>query len=236
MSKHAILPPSSADKWMECTAWLQANEGLQSRSSIYADEGTAAHEVLEMCLRMDMDPFDLTKDLDLADNLSLVTEWLSDYRLADPKIDYLIEKKMPWGKAIGYPGLSGTTDLAVVSDKELVITDYKHGAGLIVDVETTKQLRIYLLGLIHLYGPRKKYRLIIFQPRGRTSESPLREYTISQKEVDEFRKEVKDAADKNFSGAGKRKAGEHCRFCLAAPKCKALALFSLGVAVKEFGT
>lgn len=236
MAQHAILPPSSADKWMVCTAWREAVKGLPSRSSIYADEGTAAHELLEVCLRLDQDPFQMTKDLDLADNLASVTNWLSDYRVANDVEDWFIEHRLWFGQAIGHPKLSGSSDLVVVAKDELVITDYKHGAGVIVDVTTTKQLRLYLVGAIHEFGPRPQYRLVIFQPRGRTHEEPIREHVVTQKEIAKFTKEAKDAADKNLNGTGERKAGAHCQFCSAAPKCKALALFALGVAVEEFGT
>jgi hypothetical protein len=189
-----------------------------------------------MCLRLDLDPFQMTTDLDLADNLSHVTNWLSDYKKSHLGSDHLIEHRFYWGRPLGFPELSGTADLAVIGPDELVIADYKHGAGIIVDVETSKQLRLYLIGLIHKAGPRKQYRLVIFQPRGRSDLAPVREHVVTKKEIDDFAKEASDAATKNLNGTGKRKAGEHCKFCPAAPTCKALALFSLGVAVKEFSS
>jgi hypothetical protein len=108
---HSILPPSSADKWMVCHGWYRAVEDIPSKSSIYAEEGTAAHAVLESCLRLDMAPSDVTDDVDLALNLSVVTDWLSEYRKKNPECDYLVEQWVSWGTMLNRPDLGGTIDL-----------------------------------------------------------------------------------------------------------------------------
>jgi hypothetical protein len=187
-----------------------------------------------MALRLDVSPFKLVHNIELADNLALVTEWLATYRRTRPIEDYLIEEWLEWGKAVGYPDLGGTTDLSVIAPGELVVGDYKHGAGVVVEPTDSEQLRLYLLGLINKYGRRKEYRLIIFQPRARHEDGPIREYKIDQAEIAEFTKRVKFAIAQNLEGKGKRKAGRHCRWCPVAGKCKELARYSLEIAAKEF--
>lgn len=234
MTTHSLLPPSSADKWMVCTDWLQATEGLQSRSSTYADEGTEAHSLLEWSLRLGYSPEDLSEDDEMAEAVGHAVDWLNQYLLKNPEARFWIERRLYFGRVIGYPALSGTSDLVVVSPEELVVTDYKHGAGVIVEPATSKQLRLYLLGLIHEFGPRERYGLVIVQPRARHPEGPVRTHSVTHEEIKSFAKDVKNAAKANFEKTGRRKAGDHCRFCLAAPTCRELANHSLSLAIEEF--
>jgi len=47
---HALLAPSSAYTWIECPASTAAQIDQPDDSSVYADEGTAAHELMKWCL------------------------------------------------------------------------------------------------------------------------------------------------------------------------------------------
>ncbi len=51
MVAHALLSPSSAERWMQCPGSVALSYGAPDSSSEYADEGTAAHELAAMCLR-----------------------------------------------------------------------------------------------------------------------------------------------------------------------------------------
>jgi len=57
---HAILGASSASRWIGCPGSVNAIAALPKReverTSLYADEGTAAHNLAERCLREDIDP------------------------------------------------------------------------------------------------------------------------------------------------------------------------------------
>jgi hypothetical protein len=48
---HAKRSPSSAHRWMNCPGSIRMSEGIERKSSIFADEGTAAHMLAERCLR-----------------------------------------------------------------------------------------------------------------------------------------------------------------------------------------
>lgn len=56
MAEHAILSPSSAERWFECPGSITASIGMPNHSSAYAREGTAAHELAEMANREGKDP------------------------------------------------------------------------------------------------------------------------------------------------------------------------------------
>lgn len=58
MAKHAILGPSSADRWMTCPGSVPLSEGIVEPPSNYADEGTAAHFLAAHCLENGTHPKD----------------------------------------------------------------------------------------------------------------------------------------------------------------------------------
>jgi len=53
---HAKLAPSSAHRWVECPGSVQLSEGIPNTSSVFAAEGTAAHELCAHCLETGDDP------------------------------------------------------------------------------------------------------------------------------------------------------------------------------------
>ena len=55
---HAELSASSAHRWISCPASISASRGIADSSSAAAEEGTAAHELAERCLRDGTDPRD----------------------------------------------------------------------------------------------------------------------------------------------------------------------------------
>ena len=70
---HASLGASSASRWMACPGSVRLSEGMPNISSDYAREGTAAHELAEMCLRQgkpasafleqEIEGFEVTEDM-----------------------------------------------------------------------------------------------------------------------------------------------------------------------------
>lgn len=50
MAGHAQRSPSSSKRWISCPGSLRLNEGARRKSSVYADEGTVAHEIAKRLL------------------------------------------------------------------------------------------------------------------------------------------------------------------------------------------
>lgn len=50
MSKHSSLGASSSHRWMACPGSVQLSKGRPNKGSVFADEGTAAHELGARCL------------------------------------------------------------------------------------------------------------------------------------------------------------------------------------------
>lgn len=246
---HAKMSPSSSPRWMHCAGSIEINAGTGKRASKYAEEGTAAHELFEMCHRIDVDPekflgkclykdFEVTEEM--AEAVSLALDWIVSYQARNKKAKIFIEHEVdPYPIIKCPPGLtSGTLDIgADNAPDELVVLDYKHGAGVVVEVMDNTQLLQYLLGLYAKRGtrPYKRYRTVIVQPRARHEEGPVREHVYTHQELmdyaDRLRKRVKQIrADPHH-----REAGKWCTFCAGAGRCKTLAEYNLKTAMVEFG-
>ena len=52
MAKHALLSASSSHRWLHCTPSARLEEQFENTTSIFAAEGTAAHELSEHKLRL----------------------------------------------------------------------------------------------------------------------------------------------------------------------------------------
>lgn len=52
---HARLAPSAAHRWLNCPGSIAASDGIEQKTSRFADEGTAAHTLAEHCFRCRLD-------------------------------------------------------------------------------------------------------------------------------------------------------------------------------------
>jgi hypothetical protein len=118
--------------------------------------------------------------------------------------------------------------MVIVSDSLIEVVDLKYGKGVPVSAKDNSQMRLYALGLFEAYGMlygADKVRMTIVQPRlGSVSTD---EMTVA--ELLAWGEKIKPIAETAFKGEGQRCAGDHCRFCKAAPTCRALADFELEV-------
>lgn len=143
---HHKLGPSSSKRWTECTAsiaYIEANtHRLPLSGSVYADEGTKAHEYGELAL---------TNRLDLRTLPDEFRQPVTDYvvavrKLMTPHSWVGIERVVPLFYNAEDPEATGTVDAIVVQTAPALavhVRDYKHGAGVLVKSEFNKQLAIY---------------------------------------------------------------------------------------------
>lgn len=221
---HSDLPPSASDKWLNCHAWFRLTRGLKPKSSPAAEEGTLAHRYFEEHLN-GIQSLDALDNNEMQDALLSCTEWVED-QVEEVDGELYTELRIDFGEKFGYAGLTGTADVIVVSEQEILIADLKYGV-MPVEVEENTQLLTYLVGAIHRFGPRESYRVAILQPRARHAKGPIRVWRVSEKRVAEFEQQLKAAIHGNYN-EGPAAVGPHCRnYCLAAPVCPALAEHSL---------
>lgn len=238
---HAILSPSSAHRWLNCTRSARLELEFSDKETAAAAEGTAAHALCEHKVKKALkqrssrpvSQFDSDEMEELTDAYrDYVIEQLTQERQICPDAQMFIETRLDLTPYV--PGSYGTCDCLIVSDKKLHIIDFKYGQGVLVEAERNPQMMLYALGALDIYYGLydfKEVEMTIFQPR--------RENVSTWSEsVDELRKwaheELKPKAELADSGEGEFSSGDWCLFCKAAIKCRARAQAKLELAKQEF--
>lgn len=255
--QHAKLSPSSGERWAACPGSPRETAGIASKRSSYADEGTAAHTLGEKCLRNEVDAIDF-----LGGHVNIATGTVGrdeksgrdifgiDDEMAEGVQAYLDECRAYMGDGWEWeieakldlthiPGMEfGTGDFTAYNPKQklLVVRDLKYGKGKVVEVTDNMQLLIYAEGTAKRFHNRglEKIDIGIVQPRAPHARGPVRTHVIDALDLVEFRFKLIDFAKATAAPDAPLVAGDHCRFCPAAPGCETLRLFSLRAAEMEF--
>lgn len=230
---HAILGASSASRWINCPGSVREIAKLRPRDrdkgSVFADEGTQAHSLCERCLREGTDAAKYLGEI-LHGELG---SYEVDHEMAEAVQDYLDEirrqtKRLGRGgtaelfiekRVFPIPGddaLFGTADAIVVDEmihSELVVTDFKYGVGVVVDVDFNDQAMYYALGALRLYPEIETVKLVIVQPRAHHVDGPIRRVTLSRGDLLEFGDVLVGAAARTAEPDAPLKSGDHCGFC-----------------------
>lgn len=255
---HAILSASSAERWLVCTPSARIEEALPDRGSSYATDGTAAHAFAELRLRYLLGQstkaeyvaaYIGTKTL----HASVIEPWdHEDWDAITRYVDYVLERKEALGgddcqviieARVDYSKYAedgfGTSDALLVSGNLGVVEaiDLKFGKGVPVSALGNPQAKLYTLGGF-LNLPRATQQKItnfqwaIVQPR--------LDYTGTDEcSADEMRdwaeNVVRPQAELAWKGEGKLVPSEKgCRFCKAAPTCRARAAENVLIARRDF--
>lgn len=237
---HAILSPSSAKRWINCTPSALLAEAAGSKSSVYAEEGTLAHEIAEYALTQYLegvyDPIIdealPIKDEHLQNPLFSIdmANYIRDY------CDYVIGEGYEMQKQDGAcqmflerkvditdyaPDSFGSVDVTLVSDKTIRIIDLKYGAGVKVTADHNEQMMMYALGALKDLGASKDIsntRMTIAQVRLDHYDT----FEMSKGELlDWAEKVLKPSAKAAIQGKGKQVIGSWCGFCPVKAQCRA---------------
>jgi hypothetical protein len=125
-----------------------------------------------------------------------------------------------------HEGMFGTADFQalLLQERTLVVADYKHGAGVAVEVEDNTQLLYYGLGglLAIPDGLVDSVEIVVVQPRAIHGAGGVRTVKYSAKWLLEtFAERLRDAAVATTAEDAPLKAGSHCRWCRAKASCPA---------------
>lgn len=222
---HALLSASSAHRWLCCPPSAVAVEAYPNPDTEFTREGTLAHEVAEIVARQSLEGLGEITDRkegvtgEMVDCANAYADYIRE-QLKSPDAIVLLEQKVdfsPW-----VPDGFGTCDCVIVQGDTLIIIDYKYGQGLAVSAKDNPQMKLYALGALNDYGfacDVKHIEMHIFQPRL----DSISDDTLSVDELLEWaEKTVKPIAEKAAKGKGNYNAGEHCRFCQHAGRCRKL--------------
>lgn len=229
---HSPIGASSYYRWKACPGSVRLSQGIESKSSIYAQEGTLAHEIAALILQgQELDPKVVSADQEMLDAISVYTKTVNK----EEGFPLLVEHAFDLSDV--FPGLYGTADAIIFHEKSktLKVFDYKHGAGIPVDVEHNTQLMYYGLGaLISSDFVAEHVELVIVQPRCQHIDGPVRRWSLNTFDLLEFAGQLKQDAEIAMSENAPLQPGDHCRFCPAAGMCPALKDRALSVAKTEF--
>lgn len=241
---HSIIAPSSAYRWLNCPGSAKLESRYEDTSSVYAEEGTNAHLLLEKCIRTGRKASEyIGKDImredggvfiihaDMAEHI----DWCLDYiRPLAEELDSGVEPEQKVSLDWIHPDLSGTCDITIRQELgKLVIADLKYGKGKEVDPVANPQLMIYALGAMGKECLYETVDLVILQPR--ISREP-KVWTTSPAELYKWaEKTLTKSAATAAKGSKSFKAGSWCDFCKAKADCPKLREKAMTVAGEVFG-
>ena len=234
--KHALLSPSAAHRWMNCTAAPLLEKDVEDKGSTFAEEGTLAHAY---CAKKLKEFLGLSVDEEKAEIAQLneqyhsgemdeytdtyktiVLEKFNAARAKTRDAQLLVEVKLDFSHYV--PDAFGTSDAIIIADGVMEIIDFKYGKGIKVSAVENPQMMIYALGAWDLFNFEydiRKVRMTIVQPRiDNLSEFELNAADLINWAVDELQPKANEA----YAG-GKQKPGNWCQFCKVKPNCKALS-------------
>ena len=247
-SKHARLSASSCFRWYNCPGSVKLSEQCADPgSSTYADEGTLAHSVAELKLRMmtgEISPKQYEKELaklqkseywcgEMDEATTFYADTVIEHLAAAGKdAELMIEQQFSLAKWV--PEGFGTSDAVVIGGNKIEVIDLKYGKGIKIDAENNLQLRLYALGTADLFGDLYEFDTVettIIQPRldHVSTDSVLLDDLMQWAEF-----ELKPVAQEAMDGSDRTACGEWCRFCPAKAVCRKRAEYNLELAKDDF--
>ena len=233
---HALLSASSSHRWLECTAApLYERTFPEGEPSVYAREGTLAHEICELYGKhrfghltktaLNRRLKQLQQDELYKPEMLETAETYTNYLVAC-SIAYLhtpvIQQEDLVDLTDYIPEGFGTCDCVMIGDDTIRIIDYKHGKGVKVSAKDNSQMRLYALGALAKYYPLygdtiKRVITAIVQPR---ISDEVEEEELTVEELLAWGERIKPIAQEAFNGPGTFKAGEWCKFCAGRAVCR----------------
>lgn len=235
-TNHSRLSPSASHRWIECPGSVAWSEKVpQKPSGVYAEEGTAAHLLGERCLAKDESPdshigkkvktpqgsvFSVTEEM--VEAVDLYVKTIRNKLASLDNARMFLET--PFDMSHIHEGIGGTNDACIIQPfGDLYVFDLKYGAGVPVEVYDNPQAMIYAKGAMDTLGANFDFdniHLVIIQPRAFHKDGPVREWTITKEELNQWVEGIlKPAAKLVDSPNATLKFGDHCRFCPARVIC-----------------
>lgn len=210
---HSLRSPSGAKRWMHCNASVQAAKdypeqlGLPREVIFTEEDARAVKQALEYVAQRITD-IQLRADVD--------------------EVEVLTERRVSLASILGHEECDGTADVTLLGYEHVgpirhlryvEIVDYKHGAGVPVDVDDP-QVWIYWLGAVAENAEGiwpNAGRTTIVQPRCDKVEPRIRWLDIKDAQAfgTERISELREVDRKMYQGAPEihHEPGDWCRFC-----------------------
>ncbi len=243
---HALLSASSSKQWLHCPPSIRLQQNFPNVSSVYAEEGTFAHEVCEYKVRKylkervkrpqseeyDTEEIEQITDVYAEFVISIIEEMKANG--CEPLA--FVEERVNYSHIA--PSGFGTADMLIIGKDAdgkglLHVCDFKTGKGVFVDADHNSQMMLYALGGLAAYGflyDIENVRMSIIQPRL----DNISTFECSRQELEDWGESIKPIAKLAYEGKGEQHPGDWCRFCRAKPVCKACADEALALCREDF--
>jgi hypothetical protein len=230
---HADASPSAASIWLNCPASVTLTRGRVRKASPYTREGTAAHQVAELLVyglgtpgSIDVEGEAVEVTDDMVEHVQVYLDYVDALRRKATWFDTETRVELDW---LPEP-IFGTADTVAVTEEDstLEVVDLKFGKGVPIGAVNNPQLRIYGLGALNALDAIARQdvetvRLTIVQPR-LSGGQPVQTEEIKTSELLAWSTDVLEpAVQKIADGDTTENPGAHCRWCVRAGECKALA-------------
>lgn len=162
---HALLSASSSKQWLHCPPSVRLQENFPNESSVYAEEGTFAHEICEYKVRKylhervkrpqseeyDTEEIEQITDVYAEFVISIIEQMKENG--CEPLA--FVEERVDYSHIA--PSGFGTADMLIIGKDEqgrgiLHVCDFKTGAGVFVDADHNSQMMLYAIGALAAYG------------------------------------------------------------------------------------
>lgn len=243
---HSKRPASASARWLHCPGSIRISEQCPdgNTDSAYAQEGTLAHEIAELKLRIATDKSvkaadlkKLSKDPMWTGEMDEATDFYRDLVLEhlaaeSEGAELMIEQRVDFSEWV--PGGFGTSDAVIIGEDTIEIIDLKYGKGIRVDATENSQMRLYALGAFQIFGDLydfEQVRMTICQPRldhVSTEEMTVKDLLAWADEV------VVPAAEESEREDAHTEAGDWCRWCPGRAVCRTRAEANLELARHDF--
>lgn len=236
MAQHAILSPSAAHRWLNCTAAPLLEKDVEDKGSTFAEEGSLAHAYCAKKLKefLGRDVSEENKEIAELNELyhsgemdeytdtykTIVLEKFNAARAKTKDAQLLVEVKLDFSHYV--PDAFGTSDAVIIADGCMEVIDFKYGKGVKVSAVENPQMMIYALGAWDLFNFEyniTKVKMTIVQPRL----DNLSEFEISVGDLINWAVDVLEPKAKEAYAGGTQKPGDWCQFCKIKAKCRAIA-------------
>ncbi len=231
--KHAKLSASGSSKWLNCAGSIEAESKIPNKQSVYAEEGTLAHELADICLKKQLEAkkyigYDV---LYAPEKSGIITEEMAKF--VQEYIDYVLahetknsqlytEDRVDFSNIV--PDGFGTMDAAILDYDTGIchIFDLKYGQGVPVDAVENTQAQLYALGFyneLKCLDVIKSFKIHIVQPRIFNYSS----WEITLDDLVKFGQYASKKANEALTPNAPRTPGEkQCKWCNAKATCPAL--------------
>lgn len=227
---HARFGPSKAHRVIDCPASLRQDEMHADTPNYHAAYGSVAHELAERILKtggvasmfigevVEHDGYKIIVDEEMAEGVTRYVAWCS----VIPG-DHFIENRVDISRWTPVAEQFGTADFIAARPGHITVSDLKFGKGVQVFAEENPQAILYALGAIGEWNWLYDFKTVtvqIIQPRLDWIDTwdTTVEHLLNRGEYIRERFTLALQPDAPFGPSEKA-----CKFCKAAPTCRALA-------------